>query len=200
MSKNAKNRVLEHLDQFYLGWFSPAHFDQKVEHFYFECLEESFLFLSQSPKSMNIQWALLLEPAFLEDDLVWQFSDNIKTLFEKESITRAAVFAFRTRQAKTLKELPSVFNNAIHDAIQYRDLSLQSQKNKLDQLTLFRPSEHQDKISIETIKADTTVNKSLPSFLLDQLHEMELIKYSKSHKNKQLPAQFGINLEKSKVR
>ena len=28
---------------------------------------------------------------------------------------------------------------------------------------------------------------------------MELIKYSKSHKNKQLPAQFGINLEKSKV-
>ena len=85
MSKSAKNRVLDHLDQFYLGWFSPAHFDQKVEHFYFECHEESFLFLIQPPKSLDIQWALLLEPAFLEDDLIWQFSDNIKTTFEKEN-------------------------------------------------------------------------------------------------------------------
>lgn len=199
MSKSAKNRVLDHLDQFYLGWFSPAHFDQKVEHFYFECLEESFLFIIQPPKSLNIQWVLLLEPAFVEDDLIWQFSENIKTTFEKESITRAAVFAFRTRQVKTAQELPSVFQETLQTVIQHRELSLQSEKNKMHQLAFFRPSENQDKVNIETIEADSSASKPLPSFLLDQLHEMELIQHSKANTLKQLPAQFGISLEKSKV-
>ncbi len=194
-----KNRLLDYLDQFYLGWFSPAHFDQKIDYYFFECLEESFLFVSQSPKSCDVNWALLIEPAFSEDDLIWKFSDNIKTTFERESVTRAAVFAFRTRQSMVIQDLALSFRNTIQDAIQYRKFSLESEQNKRDQLISFRPAEHQEKILIETIKANHLQKKPLPTFLLDQLHEMELHKYSKDTPKNRLPANFGITLEKSRV-
>lgn len=198
VSLRAKNRLLDYLDKFYLGWFSPAHFDQKVQQYYIQYHEDSFLFVFQSIRSEISVWALLVTPAFQEDELLWKFSANVKNTFEKESLLRAAIFAFRTRQSPNFDDLSEEFQAEVRQAINNLQTVVAAEKLKLDQLKYFNPSESSSDVEIETLQVDLNTEKPAPAFFVDQLLELELSNHKNTSNAHKLPAQFAILIQKTK--
>lgn len=199
VAAKTKNRLLDYLDKFYLGWFSPAHFDQKVEEFYFQCGEEAFVFAIYNSLKSKTEWAILVTPAFKEDELKWSFSPEIKNTYERESLIRSAIFAFRTRVSPELHDLSPTFQEKLIVVTNELTSIIQLEHQKLTSLKNFNPSKNADSVNIETITINNKSDRSPPAFFVDQLLDLELNSLEKKEIDNKLPATFSIVLEKNKL-